>query len=67
MPKPLELPPTGFCRTKTLLALIPISRHTLYRNIKDGTFPKPVRISKGIVAWPVEVVRKLIADMKRGV
>ena len=28
-----------------------LSRSTIYRRVADGEFPKPVKISKGRVAW----------------
>ena len=33
-----------------------LSQPTLYRQIKAGRFPKPVRISPRRVAWPVEAI-----------
>jgi prophage regulatory protein len=29
----------------------PLSKSTIYRGIARGTFPKPIRISAGRVAW----------------
>lgn len=28
-----------------------LSRSTIYRRIADGTFPKPISLSAGLVAW----------------
>jgi predicted DNA-binding transcriptional regulator AlpA len=41
----------GFIRTNELLALLPFSRATLYRMVKDGRFVKPVKFSESITAW----------------
>lgn len=38
-------------RTDTVLAKVPWSRTTLWRRIKDGDFPPPIRISGGLNAW----------------
>lgn len=33
-----------------------VSRRTIERMVRAGTFPKPQRVSPGRVAWPIEVV-----------
>lgn len=59
------LPETGFVRQKQLIPkIIPISRTTLWRKIKDGLFPAPVRLTSNTIAWRVEEVRAWIADPK---
>ena len=37
--------------TDTVLAKVPWSRTTLWRRIKDGNFPPPIRLSDGLDAW----------------
>jgi prophage regulatory protein len=37
--------------------IIPISPATLWRKVKVGEFPKPVKLSAGVTAWRVEDVR----------
>jgi prophage regulatory protein len=56
------LPETGFVRQKQLAMIIPFSRTTLWRKVKDGEFPAPVHLSAGITAWKVELIRKWIED-----
>lgn len=59
------LPETGFVRQKQLIpSIIPFSRTTLWRKVKESTFPAPVRISAGAVAWRVEEVRAWIESPK---
>lgn len=48
---PASLHIHGFIRTNELLALLPFSRATLYRMVKDGRFVKPVKLSTSITAW----------------
>lgn len=38
-----------------------ISASTLWRYVKDGIFPKPLKLSAGVTAWRVEDVRAWIA------
>lgn len=58
------LPREGFVRIRHLIGgptpPIPVSRATLWNMVKDGRFPKPVKLSGGFAAWPVEQVREWI-------
>jgi prophage regulatory protein len=56
------LPETGFVRQKQLAMIIPFSRTTLWRKVKDGEFPAPVHLSAGITAWKVELIRQWIDE-----
>ena len=56
------LPETGFVRQKQLIpSIIPFSRTTLWRMVKDGTFPTPVKLTTNVTAWRVEDVREWMA------
>jgi prophage regulatory protein len=37
--------------------ILPISSATLWRGVKAGTFPAPVKLSEGVTAWCVEKIR----------
>lgn len=57
------LPATGFLRLSAILAPqgpIPVSKSTWWAGIKDGRFPKPVKLGPRITAWRVEDIRELI-------
>ena len=56
------LPETGFVRQKLLLSFVPFSKSTLWRRVKEGVFPAPIRLSVGITAWRAEDVRRWIDD-----
>ncbi|ABM41755.1 phage transcriptional regulator, AlpA [Acidovorax sp. JS42] len=56
------LPETGFVRQKLLLSFVPFSKSTLWRRVKEGLFPAPIRLSVGITAWRAEDVRRWIAE-----
>lgn len=47
----IPLPLNGFIRTRRLLELIPFSRATLWRHVKAGKFPAPLRLSEGVTAF----------------
>jgi prophage regulatory protein len=38
-------------RLKELVDRLKISRSSIWAGVKDGTFPKPIRLSKRTVAW----------------
>lgn len=63
------LPATAFIRAAQLVqspkrpevpAPLPFSSQTLWRKVKDGTFPAPVKLSKRVTAWRVQQVREWI-------
>lgn len=52
------LPLSGYIRQAQLIpGIIPISSPTLWRKVKAGTFPRPVKLSARITAWRIEDVR----------
>jgi Prophage CP4-57 regulatory protein (AlpA) len=55
------LPETGYVRQSQLIPVIfPFSSATLWRKVKAGTFPKPVKLGPRITAWRVQDIRSLI-------
>lgn len=51
------LPSSGWIRQKQLIpAVVPFSATTLWRKCREGTFPKPVKLSPYITAWRVSDV-----------
>jgi predicted DNA-binding transcriptional regulator AlpA len=54
-----HLPATGYLRQAQLIPTpVPFSSATLWRRVKAGTFPKPVKLSERVTAWRVEDVRQ---------
>lgn len=55
---PGTLPATGYVRQSQLIPfIVPFSPATLWRKVKAGEFPKPVKLSKRVSAWRVEEIR----------
>lgn len=52
-----ELPGSAFVRLPVVLGLKGCSRVTLWRQIKDGTFPAAYKVGDRMVAWRVSEVR----------
>lgn len=65
------LPDSAFIRESQLVrspkrpdtpAPLPFSAPTLWRKVKAGTFPKPVKLSERVTAWKVGDVRTWINE-----
>lgn len=59
------LPETGFLRLKDILAPrgpIPVSKSTWWAGVKDGRFPKPMKLGKRVTVWKVRDIRDLIEN-----
>jgi predicted DNA-binding transcriptional regulator AlpA len=54
--------PNQFLRQRDLLNhYLPFSATTLWRKIKQGEFPQPVKLSPGITAWRLSEVNDWLA------
>jgi len=49
-------------RLQTVLARTGLSRSTLYRKIREGSFPRQVRISIHGAGWRESAINRWIAD-----
>jgi predicted DNA-binding transcriptional regulator AlpA len=61
--KPHILPETGFIRLPLVLSLIPVAKSSWWEGIKEGRFPKPVKLGPRTTAWRVEDIRALIEHL----
>lgn len=53
----------GFYRLPQVLKLFPISRSGWWQGVKDGIYPKPVKLSTRTTAWRVEDIHRLIEEV----
>ena len=68
MPNHNTLPDTGFVRLSSIIAPsgpIPVSKSTWWQGVKDGRFPKPVKLGVKTTAWRVGDIRDLIERLGR--
>lgn len=56
----IPLPDTGYLRLPEVLRRYPVSRSTWWAGVRDGRFPKPVKLSARCTAWRAEDIRALI-------
>ncbi len=68
------LPDSAYLRQATLIrqsnntastGLLPFSAATLWRKVKDGTFPQPIKLSKRVTVWRMGDVREWLQNCSR--
>ena len=57
---------TGFLRLPDVLRLVPVSRSTLWKGIKEGRYPRGFKLGPRVTAWRVEDIRALIERLSTG-
>jgi predicted DNA-binding transcriptional regulator AlpA len=60
------LPSTGYVRQSQLIPnILPFSPATLWRKVKNGSFPAPVKLSERITAWNVNDIKDWMIQVQR--
>ena len=62
--KPGGLPQTGFVRLPQVLSVFPVSKSAWFQGIREGRYPKPVKLSKRTSGYRVSDVRELLASVE---
>lgn len=59
-----KLPDSAYIRQNQLInqGLVPFSSTTLWRMVKRGRFPQPLKISPQITAWRIRDIRDWLKD-----
>lgn len=55
-----KTPVNGLMRLPEILELIPVSKSTWWQGVKDGRFPKPIKLGSRLTVWKREDVEKLM-------
>jgi prophage regulatory protein len=55
----------SFIRQKQLLLQLPFSAPTLWRKVKAGSFPKPIKLGENITAWRVADIDAWLKELDR--
>lgn len=53
----------GLIRERDLLPVVSVSASTLWRRVKAGAFPKPIKLGERATAWRVGQVREWLASV----
>ena len=59
------LPETGYVRLPTILSVFPVGRSTWWAGVKDGRYPRPVKLSERVTCWRAEDIRELLTSMHK--
>lgn len=59
------IPETGFIRLPEVLSLIPVSATVWWEGIREGRYPKGIKLSARTTAWRVEDIRELIQSISK--
>jgi len=63
-----ELPKSAYIRQSQLIpSILPFSAATLWRMVKAGTFPKPIKLSPRVTAWRVEDITAWLNNLHKEV
>jgi prophage regulatory protein len=57
------LPETGFVRLPQILEIFPVGKSTWWAGVKNGRFPKGVKLGPRTTAWRCEDIRALIENL----
>jgi predicted DNA-binding transcriptional regulator AlpA len=58
-----RLPETGYVRQAQLIPhILPFSSPTLWRMVKAGKFPAPIKLSTRVTAWRAESIREWMRE-----
>jgi hypothetical protein len=70
-----KLPEVGYLRLPQIIGdpnqqppippIIPIGKSTWWQGVRDGRYPKPIKIGARATAWRVEDIRALIERLGR--
>ncbi len=69
-----SMPESGFMRLwqiigdrkKGVAPILPIGRTSFLNGVKDGTYPRPVKLGARSVAWKVSEIRELLERLEGG-
>ncbi len=50
----------GYLRLPQVLKLFPVSKSTWWQGVKDGKFPKPVKLTERTTAWKAQDIQVLL-------
>jgi prophage regulatory protein len=56
----------GFYNAKQVVEMTTFSRTTIWRAVRNGSFPRPVKLSAGRKGWPREVIHNWIKEKLGG-
>ncbi|MFZ4702614.1 MAG: helix-turn-helix transcriptional regulator [Candidatus Methylumidiphilus sp.] len=62
-----DLPRCAYARVAKVADVVGFSIPSIWRKAREGTFPRPVRLSGGVTAWNVGGIRDWLEAQAKGV
>ena len=56
-----QMPNSAYIRLPVIISLYGVSAATIWRGVKNGTIPKPSKLTERTTAWNVGLVRAALA------
>lgn len=56
---------SSMLRMRDVLAQTGLSRSTVWRKVRAGTFPAPIELSDNAIGWPADVIMEWKANRPR--
>jgi prophage regulatory protein len=60
------IPTDGFMRLRDVLRIVPVSRSSWFEGVKQGRFPKPVRLGPRTAGYRASDIRDLVERLSEG-
>jgi prophage regulatory protein len=57
------IPEIGFMRLPEVLSVFPVSATVWWEGIREGRYPKGIKLSARTTAWRVEAIRELVQSV----
>ena len=61
--KDFDLPKEGFVRLPVIIKIMGICESSWWRGVKEGKYPKSIKLAPKTTVWRVEDIRALIAEI----
>ena len=56
----------GFYRLKDVLSIFPVSKYVWYKGMRDGLYPKPIKLGQRAVGWKKADIHDLVEKHSNG-
>lgn len=60
-----QFPQTGFVRVHQIIQVIPISRSSWWRWVKEGKAPKGIKLGEKTTVWKAEDIHALLEELSQ--
>lgn len=65
--KPQIIRISQLATTPTKPGILPVSPATIWRWVRDGKFPKPIKLGASVTGWAVDEIEAFVSARREGV